>query len=727
MKTLIKHKLRKTRSGGYAERDEHIDASVLRFGRGAECEVHMPDPRIKLHHAEIAIQAHGPVLECGPNVDAMVNGEPQLITSLKAGDKVTLGPYDLIILNLEELAEKADDDAEKTKIQACDIAFTLELVRPLGDDLEKLKERSDVKLTSVGLSIRGWAWCAFLTVLAVALVAPISSFLNKGDIDKQEILSGELRPLLASADRLWKSGPHSGAHGFFGDKCEACHREPFVQVQNEACIGCHLETAQHADPVAHPGASLDTHQCQSCHKEHREEPVPLTTTHDSQCRNCHQKINVKFEDGHPFGEYPYKRRTRIHFNHVTHFDKYFQDPNNADKSPSSCRGCHEPDGQGKFMVIGGFEQNCGACHGPYVADKPFDLIDLPGIDPSTLEDHEDEELLDRGWQGGEWPINAEAEELPEAMMVLLSSDEEFMEAWTFIQDEGVDMFDFSEASEEELAAAETVAKGVKRFIHGALSEGKDFLIDRLEDTAGTTLSDAQRQNILAALPLSLLQETQTRWFPNLFEEMEAISGDDAPEMPDEMPDDFEGPDDMVDAVDWASNGGWYIEDYTVRYKLHGHNDPIMKIWLTIATSTAQNHESMEALTGILAAPNGPGGCIACHSVDQINDDPSEVNWKSHRTTADDSHSTDFFHARHFTLVGDEGCANCHEINKEAKYSDSYSDWNPADFDSNFAPIKSETCAQCHHSQKVATACTDCHNFHTDESIAGTSKEKISMK
>lgn len=727
MKVLVRHKLRKTRSGGYAERDEFIQAPIIRFGRGADCEIHMPDPRVTLHYAELTEQTHGAVIECASGTEIRVNGISQTTASLNAGDKVSLGPYDLVVLDPVEAAEKAEDPGEKASIESVDIAFTLELSRPLGNDLSALKDRSSTDLTHAGLSVRGWAWLMVLAVLIVAVAAPLSAYFNKAPIDKREILSGEDRPLLASADQLWKSGPHSGAHGFFGDKCEACHRDAFVQVQNDACIDCHQNTRQHADPVEFPTASLDVHQCQTCHKEHREDPVPLTSTHDSQCRECHTKIAAKFEKGHPFGDYPYDRRTRIQFNHVSHMEKYFKDPTNVDKAPEACGSCHEPDSQGKFMVIGGFEQNCASCHGEFIADKTVDLIVLPGIDLSLLADHEDEEIVERGWRAGEWPSWADAEDLPPVMKVLLSSDEEFTAAWTFLKEEESDLFGMDLVTLEELEAAEDVVRGIKRLVHGALTEGQDHLLERLQSAAGdASLDPVAQQYLLGALPIDMLQEAQTRWFPNLFEEMEAIAEEEAPEMPEEMPGDYEGPD-MMDAVDWAENGGWFIEGYAVRYKPKGHGDELIKAWLDTAAKTITNSEAMAPLSENFITPKGPGTCVACHSVDQADSGDAIINWHSRRTSSREVHKTEFVHERHFTLVGDEGCDNCHAIDSEAKYAESFADWNPSTFDSNFAPVESSTCAQCHHSTKVVTPCTDCHNFHVEPSIAGDRKNEISMK
>ena len=50
MKVLVRNIVRKSR-GGIAHRDEDIDATSIRLGRGADCELHLADPRMLLHQA----------------------------------------------------------------------------------------------------------------------------------------------------------------------------------------------------------------------------------------------------------------------------------------------------------------------------------------------------------------------------------------------------------------------------------------------------------------------------------------------------------------------------------------------------------------------------------------------------------------------------------------------------------------------------------------------------
>ena len=101
MKVLIRHLLKKTRSGGYAQRDEVIDAQSIRFGRGTKCKVHLNDPRILLVQLEMTERSGKLHLESQGDSDFQVNGQILTNASIKPGDEIQLGPYDIEILDNE--------------------------------------------------------------------------------------------------------------------------------------------------------------------------------------------------------------------------------------------------------------------------------------------------------------------------------------------------------------------------------------------------------------------------------------------------------------------------------------------------------------------------------------------------------------------------------------------------------------------------------------------------
>ena len=135
---LVRHLLKKTRSGGYAQRDERIDATVLHIGRGADCELHLTDPRIRLHHLELSVRSNAQYLDAAAGVEFLHNDVLTASAILMPGDRVQFGPYDMIVLPMEG---------------AVDAAFSLDYARPLITGLTSLRSRSDTKVGRVGLGL----------------------------------------------------------------------------------------------------------------------------------------------------------------------------------------------------------------------------------------------------------------------------------------------------------------------------------------------------------------------------------------------------------------------------------------------------------------------------------------------------------------------------------------------------------------------------------------------
>src|SRR5690606_32402246 len=106
---------------------------------------------------------------------------------LAAGDKIQLGPYEICIVGSAE---------------GHDIALTVELVRPLGDDLAMLQERSRVALGGRGLGKRGWSWLLFVLIAAIFLAAPIVAFTMKEPSPRGFDPSAPPHGVLASADQF---------------------------------------------------------------------------------------------------------------------------------------------------------------------------------------------------------------------------------------------------------------------------------------------------------------------------------------------------------------------------------------------------------------------------------------------------------------------------------------------------------------------------------------------
>jgi len=439
--------------------------------------------------------------------------------------------------------------------------------------------------------------------------------------------------------------------------------------------------------------------CRSCHQEHRGHQADIVSLSNTECQACHTN---QFAETHvQFGDYPYERRTRIQFNHQSHIGKYFADERNVEKAPKSCRSCHEPDDRGRLMVFNGFEQSCATCHEAFIADKPVVVMALPGMDIDSL--------IDLEANVGEWPIDAEAEEFAAIADVLMKGDPDYVEARDYIE-ENLDLFDLSEVDDEELAYVETFAWAYKELLYDILTEGMDAVTERLNAAAEAEVPAGQARALLANLHIDALVVAQTQWFPNLFEEVEAYRDGEEVLTPEDEPELIEFSDEVLDQSSWAESGGWYTEDFALQYKLSGHRDGFMREWLNFSVATSQNQVMTERVLAELGRDNSPGGCVGCHSVD-VTDGVGTVNWRTRRANPQIVEFTDFYHSKHFALIGDKGCATCHELDAEADYGAGFKDYDPFTFSSNFRPLDQAVCDDCHTEDLAGNDCTACHNYH----------------
>lgn len=443
--------------------------------------------------------------------------------------------------------------------------------------------------------------------------------------------------------------------------------------------------------------------CRSCHQEHRGHKADISAMGDTQCQACHTSTFGSFNDGHPsFGDYPYTRRTRIQFDHVGHIQRYFQDATNRDRAPATCRSCHMPDDQGKLMVLEGFEANCAACHGDFIANRPVVFMELPGIDLDGL--------IDLDAPVGEWPFFAEAEEVSPFVHALLSSNEEYMEARRVLDEYGTDMFFLDDASDEEIDAIVGLVWAYKGLIYDLMTGGPEFIRERLEAAVGSGIDRHALQQLIGLMPMDTIEQVQRKWLPNLMEEVEAYRDGEDVSIPDELPEIPIYDDDRLEPADWAEMGGWFTEFHSLKYRLTGHADPFMRAWLDLAASEGQQSEVMAGVLEALTGSRAPGGCVDCHSIDVI-DDAGTVNWRGRQLEAHTKPFTEFVHAKHFALIGDRGCLTCHTIDPEADYKASFADRDPTSFTSNFAPLDQGVCAECHQPTLAGADCTSCHNYH----------------
>ena len=382
MKTLITT-LTKRAKGGIGRRDETITAEPLRIGRGSDNEIFLPDTRVPLHLATLRLGEDGLFIEATGTYDLRVNGAITRAAHLEIGDRLGLGPYEIVIL-------ESSDQVELT--------LTLELVQPLGDDVENLLRRSSLTISDSFFRRRSLSWVLVCVVLAIFLLAPLAwnTISKQSETNTAEsILSKNVSEKMAHAgkafDITWKTGEMLAAHKFFADDCNACHTKPFVMVEDAACTACHTKQHGHADLIKYPMPELKNTRCATCHADHQG-PIPIRAQKQSICSDCHSNLLAKLDiapvhNVSDFGnDHPQFRPTiwidpvknirkrislddkpeeisNLKFPHKTHLDRNkMRNPKTGIKEQLNCSSCHITSQSGIYMLPIKMEEHCGDCH-----------------------------------------------------------------------------------------------------------------------------------------------------------------------------------------------------------------------------------------------------------------------------------------------------------------------------------------------------------------------------
>lgn len=359
--------------GGEIRRQRVVEASSLRIGRSATCEVHIADPRVLLHQATIEQRAGGIVIVAEAEGGILVNGSFQSVATLKPGDRIEFGPYRITV---------------REPAEGCELTLKLVQVAGHDEDTQTLASRSKTELHRVGLGKRGLSYLLFALVAGLFLVVPLIASLSRAPV------VGMTPPAShwpANADRVWSPGPTAGPHRFFGETCTTCHQQPFVQVRDTACLSCHATVEQHADPKLAVMANLTGVACQSCHKEHTATNT-IVLQDDRFCTSCHGDLSkhvspAKFEDVRDFGKShpefrptlpadaaagkweraslggatPPQDRSGLKFPHDRHLKAGLRHPDKGNVQ-LACSNCHLPDSGGVGMLPPRFEATCHECH-----------------------------------------------------------------------------------------------------------------------------------------------------------------------------------------------------------------------------------------------------------------------------------------------------------------------------------------------------------------------------
>ena len=357
----------RNRKGQPVRAERIVEGEMIRLGRGTQCEIHLPDPRVALFHAAIYRQGDSIFIHA-PEAELAVDGGPEREARLTPRVHIALGPYEMTV---------------EPPPSGCELALAIELVRQLPDDLAEIRAKSRTSLEQTVLSKRGPAWMLAIVLGLVFLAAPTINALLPS-------LRQATAKLPVTPDQSWNPGQLSAGHQAFGRQCGTCHETPFVHVRDHVCIDCHVKTPGHVQTVALQSKLFGGTRCANCHADHKG--ADALVRHDPDlCVTCHGNLKrfkadtslanaTDFAANHP----PFKltlwqgpnrddvvrvsqtekaklvERSHLKFPHDLHLKTSVRGPKG--RKTLECRSCHIPDASGKGFEPIAMKTACIECH-----------------------------------------------------------------------------------------------------------------------------------------------------------------------------------------------------------------------------------------------------------------------------------------------------------------------------------------------------------------------------
>lgn len=358
----------RNRKGKPVRASRTIDGESFAVGRGTQCLVYLPDPRVALEHGTI-FRAEGAIrLAAVGSATLLVDGRPDPEATLAPGSRVEIGPYLLTV---------------EPPPAGTDLAIAVELLRPLPDDLSEIRNRSRLSLAATGLAKRVPAWTLALIVLLLFLAIPLINA-------SLPTLRAMTARLPVTPDQSWSPGPLASGHDGFGHDCSTCHELPFVRVRDRTCLSCHKKIPGHA-PTARLEADLfGGTRCASCHADHKGDDG-LVRADETLCADCHRDLKRRlpgtkladasdFARAHPEFKLTIWRgpgrddvervvqadqanrveRSHLKFPHDAHLKQSIR--GGKGRVTLTCRSCHAPDASGRAFEPVVMKTHCIECH-----------------------------------------------------------------------------------------------------------------------------------------------------------------------------------------------------------------------------------------------------------------------------------------------------------------------------------------------------------------------------
>ena len=414
--------------------------------------------------------------------------------------------------------------------------------------------------------------------------------------------------------------------------------------------------------------------CAVCHQEHQGAMHNLAAISDHRCQSCHQRRYDHFATDHPeLGDWPYRRRTRITFDHARHEELHFT----KDKTEFACSRCHVEGVNGNMVTLG-FDATCSKCHLETIQTTQAEgipMVMLPTVDDVAFEKV--------GIQLGPWPENAKGDfdgELPIIMKMLLLADPTASEAMVDL-DPAFSFFDLDPEEPEDVKSAAVLVRATRKLMSEIVKNGHEEIITRVGD-----------KSLASGLPVDLVLRSGREWFGNL----------PSLAVPPRM-----------EQVKQLTGGGWFGDprSLSIRYAATGHSDDFIAAWLDKIVSLAEDQADFREIG--LKELGTYGGCLMCHSIERQTTGKLAINWVPYDTITRRRPFTRFSHAPHVTQPVLADCRHCHQFTKASPEANPYVGHDPHVFVNHYQAIEKSACIECHRPKLVDNGCVQCHNYHVD--------------
>lgn len=361
-----------------------VEGDVLRIGRSAECNIHLQDHRVSLHHAHIRHSSDGKLYIDSESMALQIDGSYVQSAELIVGMQIHLGPYLLVVEALPASNH---------------LTLTYELLQAQQDTSEQIKNWRPSALTSQWLSKRITAWLLFVVIMVGFLLLPILQSISPQ-------LNSFFKHIHLNPHQVWLSGELSNAHRGSNTSCMDCHRTPFKTVSNSTCTKCHAETTGHGKHAQKNKAGTPNMDCTQCHREHQG-GGSMPNRSEAECVNCHANIKrydsqSALADVHDFaedhadfklsiktgkneadvrrvlqpadatkasGNQP-KEDSGLKFPHDQHVGLVQGPGGMSDIRDLKCTNCHQADEAGQRYRPVNFKSNCVECHSDQMELNP---------------------------------------------------------------------------------------------------------------------------------------------------------------------------------------------------------------------------------------------------------------------------------------------------------------------------------------------------------------------